>query len=125
MELNAFTVVFRTHEGNDPEANVQFDSDRETLLHFDRCARIYRAWSFYRRQLVDEAARSGLPVVRHLFLHYPDDSEVWDLSHQQFLVGRDLLVAPVLDPGRDSVRVYLPRGRWVHVWRPGAWTSAP
>lgn len=116
MELNAWTTVFRTHEGNRPADNAQFYSDEETLAHFSRCARIYRAWRDYRRQLVAEAAATGLPVVRHPFIHYPDDAEVYRLSYQEFMVGSELLVAPVLDAGRDRVRVYLPAGRWTHLW---------
>jgi alpha-glucosidase len=116
VELNAFTVVFRSHEGNRPAANAQVYSDDETLAHFDRFARVYRAWGFYRRRLVREAAETGLPVVRHPFIHYPDDPNVLGLSYQQFMVGEELVVAPVLDPGRATARVYLPRGRWVHLW---------
>ncbi|GAP62303.1 hypothetical protein ARMA_0726 [Ardenticatena maritima] len=116
MELNAFTTVYRTHEGNIPDANAQFYSDDETLAHFSRMAKVYAAWAFYRRQLVDEAAQTGLPVVRHLFLHYPDDPNVWRIRYEEFLVGTELLVAPVLDPQKETVDVYLPAGRWVHVW---------
>lgn len=115
-ELSAFNVVFRTHEGNIPEANHQFDSDPETLAHFARFAKVYRAWEFYRRRLVAEAAERGTPVVRHLFLHYPEDPRIQALSHEQFLVGTELLVAPVTDPGADRVEVYFPPGRWVHLW---------
>ena len=115
-ELSAFNVVFRTHEGNRPERNVQVYSDDESLAHFGRMARVYAAWGFYRKQLVDEAARTGHPVARHLFLHYPEDTEVYRLRHEEFLVGSELLVAPVTDPGRTSVRVYLPAGEWVHLW---------
>ncbi|OMO50813.1 Glycoside hydrolase, family 31 [Corchorus capsularis] len=41
-----------------------------------------------------------LPICRHLFLHYPDDEHVQRLSYQQFLVGSEILVVPVLDKGR-------------------------
>ncbi len=116
MELSAFTVVYRTHEGNRPEDNVQFYTDEETMAQFDRMARVYRAWASYRKRLVAEAAETGLPVVRHLFVHYPDDPNVYGISYEEFLVGSELLVAPVLDPGRGEVEVYLPRGRWVHLW---------
>lgn len=115
-ELNAFTVVYRTHEGNKPEANVQFYSDDETLDHFSRFAKVYKAWGFYRKQLVQEAARTGLPVVRHLFIHYPEDPNTYALSYEQFLVGSDLMVVPVLDPGRKTVDAYFPAGKWIHVW---------
>lgn len=115
-ELNAFTVVFRTHEGNKPEANVQFYSDEETMAHFSRFAKVYKAWEFYRKQLVQEAASTGLPVVRHLFIHYPLDPNTYTLSYQQFLVGSDLMIVPVLDPGRAAVDAYFPEGQWTHVW---------
>ena len=115
IELGAFTAVFRTHEGNRPGVNHQIYSDEETLRHFDRFARVYAAWKPYRIELVREAAATGLPVVRHPFVHYPDDPEVLGLQYQ-FLVGPDLMVAPVLDPGEEMVDVYLPAGRWVHLW---------
>ena len=123
-ELNAFTTIYRTHEGNQPEANVQFYTDEETLAHFARFAKVYRAWAFYRKQLVQEAGRTGLPVMRHLFIHYPDDPNTFALSYQQFLVGAELLVVPVLDSGRETVSAYFPRGRWVHVWTGEAYGDA-
>jgi alpha-glucosidase len=116
MELNAFTTIFRTHEGNLPEANVQFYSDNETYAQFDRCARIYQALAPYRRQLVQEAAATGLPVVRHPFIQYPGDPEVYGISYQQFMLGPDFMVAPVLDAGKSAVTLYLPAGEWVHAW---------
>jgi alpha-glucosidase (family GH31 glycosyl hydrolase) len=114
-ELAAFTTVFRTHEGNRPEVNHQIYSDEETLRHFSRFAKVYASWQPYRLELVKEASETGLPVVRHPFVHYPDDPEVLGLEYQ-FMVGPNLMVAPVLDPGEEMVEVYLPAGRWVHLW---------
>ncbi len=116
MDLNAFTTIYRTHEGNIPGVNAQFYSSEETLAHFARMAKVYQAWEFYRLELVQEAAETGLPVVRHPFIHYPDDPLVYGITYQQFMVGSELMVAPVLDPGTDRATVYLPAGRWVHVW---------
>jgi len=115
IELGAFTTVFRTHEGNIPEVNHQIYSDRVTLMHFARFAKIYAAWKPYRMELVKEASETGLPVVRHPFIHYPDDPEVHGLGYQ-YMVGSEFMVAPVLDPGADAVKVYLPEGEWVHLW---------
>jgi alpha-glucosidase len=122
-ELAAFTVVFRTHEGNRPRVNHQIYSDQETLRHFARLAEVYAAWKPYRMKLVEEAAETGLPVVRHPFVHYPDDPEVYDLDYQ-FMVGSEFMVAPVLDLGEDAVEVYLPAGRWVHLWSGKEYGSA-
>ncbi|KAK8541975.1 hypothetical protein V6N13_137453 [Hibiscus sabdariffa] len=119
MELNAFTVVFRTHEGNKPWCNSQFYSNDKTLSHFARFAKVYKAWKFYRVQLVKEAAQKGLPVCRHLFLHYPDDDRVQSLSYEQFLVGSEILVVPVLHKGKKNVKTYFPAGEnciWQHIW---------
>jgi alpha-glucosidase len=114
-ELSAFTAVFRTHEGNRPEVNHQIYSDEETLRHFSRFAKVYAAWKPYRMELVKEASETGLPVVRHPFIHYPEDPKVYSLEYL-FMVGIEFMVAPVLDPGENSVEVYLPAGRWVHLW---------
>jgi len=114
-EFAAFTTVFRTHEGNRPEVNHQIYSDEETLRHFSRFARVYAAWEPYRRELVREASETGLPVVRHPFIHYPEDPNVYGLEYQ-FMVGSEFMVAPVLDPGEGSAEVYLPAGHWVHLW---------
>ncbi|KAJ1395053.1 Glycosyl hydrolase, all-beta [Sesbania bispinosa] len=119
MELNSFTTVFRTHEGNKPSCNSQFYSNQQTLSHFARSAKVYTAWKFYRTQLVKEAAQKGLPVCRHLFLHYPNDERVHHLSYQQFLVGSEFLVVPVLDKGKKKVKAYFPLGEsssWQHIW---------
>nr|CAD1839947.1 unnamed protein product [Ananas comosus var. bracteatus] len=119
MELSAFSVVFRTHEGNKPSRNCQFYSNGSTLAHFARCAKIYKAWKFYRVQLVKEAAEKGLPVARHLFLHYPNDENVHKLTYEEFLIGSEILVVPVLDKGKNTVKAYFPLSSgcsWKHMW---------
>jgi alpha-glucosidase len=114
-ELSAFNSVFRTHEGLNPAISAQFDTDAETLAHFARMAKIYKALGFYRKRLVEEAARTGHPVVRHPFLEYPDDQNTYGLRYQ-FMYGSEFMVAPVLDPGVTSVQMYLPPGRWTNLW---------
>ncbi|KAK8942967.1 putative alpha-xylosidase 2 [Platanthera zijinensis] len=120
MELNAFNTIYRTHEGNKPESNCQFYSNRKTFSHFSRFAKVYKAWKFYRVQLIKEASENGLPIARHLFLHYPDDGHIHSLTYQQFLVGTEILVVPVLDKGKKKVKAYFPMGRencsWQHLW---------
>ncbi|OIW15479.1 hypothetical protein TanjilG_32883 [Lupinus angustifolius] len=67
----------------------------------------------------EEAALKGLPVCRHLFLHYPKDENVHHLSYEQFLVGSEFLVVPVLDKGKKKVKAYFPLGEsssWLHIW---------
>ncbi len=113
--------MFRTHEGNIPDRNAQVYADDESLTHFARMAKVYRAWEPYRRRLVDEAADKGYPVVRHLFLHYPEDPTARRLRYEAFLVGSELLVAPVLDAGVEEVHVW--SGQEYGDERQGTWHS--
>jgi sulfoquinovosidase len=131
MELNAFTSVFRTHEGLDPTIGAQIDSSPANTAQLARFAKVYKALAPYRKRLVAAAAARGYPVVRHLFLHYPDDPNTYSLRYQ-FLLGPDVMVAPVLDPGVDALDVYFPAGsEWTDLWtgtdagKPGAFSRMP
>ena len=116
IELGAFQVIFRTHEGVLPDWSHQFDSDQETLEHFARFSNVYDAWRDYRQTLVSEAASKGWPVVRHPYLHHPEERHFWSMSYQQYLIGSELWFAPVLDPGLNEVSIRLPQGKWVHAF---------
>ncbi len=65
----------------------------------------------YLYTVVEEAAATGRPILRPLFLHDPSDRAARDIADEA-LVGRDLLIAPVMRPGKTSREVYLPRGAW-------------
>ncbi|ODS59751.1 MAG: alpha-glucosidase [Erythrobacter sp. SCN 68-10] len=114
-ELGAFSPVFRTHEGNRPDDNLQIDSTPELIAGFVRWSRVHEALAPYLRHLVSEAQTSGLPAQRALFLHYPEDCETFTIQ-DQFLYGADLLVAPVIQAGARMRKVYLPDGDWRHLW---------
>jgi alpha-glucosidase/alpha-D-xyloside xylohydrolase len=62
-----------------------------------------------------ECTTTGLPIMRALWLHYPDDPSAVARG-DQFLWGRDILVAPVVEQGATSRQVYLPRGAWYDFW---------
>ncbi len=69
----------------------------------------------YTYTLAWEARDAGLPLMRAMWLHYPDDVRARGLG-TQFLWGRDLLVAPVFTKGATSREVYLPKGEWYDWW---------
>jgi alpha-D-xyloside xylohydrolase len=86
----------------------------EALDVFRRYARLRYRLLPYLYSVADETARTGLPTVRPLVFAYQDDPSVADLD-DQFLLGPNLLVAPVF--AGDTVRsVYLPEGEWVDWW---------
>ena len=55
-------------------------------------------------------------MVRHPYLHYPQEAAFRSMDSAQFMVGADFMVAPVLDPGVAVVSVTLPQGGWVDLW---------
>jgi alpha-glucosidase/alpha-D-xyloside xylohydrolase len=69
----------------------------------------------YNYTLVREACDTGLPPMRALWLHYPGDAEAVKLG-DEYLWGRDLLVAPVVEKGAKARRLYLPAGVWYDWW---------
>jgi alpha-glucosidase/alpha-D-xyloside xylohydrolase len=62
-----------------------------------------------------ECTRTGIPPMRALWLHYPDDPAAVARG-DEYLWGRDILVAPVVEKGAVSRRVYLPHGAWHDFW---------
>lgn len=69
----------------------------------------------YLYSAVRECSTTGMPIMRALWLHYPDDP-VAVARDDEYLWGRDVLVAPVFEKGTTSRRVYLPRGSWYDFW---------
>jgi alpha-glucosidase len=96
-ELAAFAPVMRSHEGNRPDDNLQYDSTPELLACF-------AVWSRVHAHLAP------------LFLHYPDDRDLYAIQ-DAFLYGADLLVAPVIADGARERTVVIPGDRpWRDVW---------
>ena len=114
-EMAVFTPVMRTHEGNRPATNFQYYDDAETMEAFGRLTQIHADLAPYIKQAVSENAKAGIPVQRPLFMHYEADGKTYDIQ-TEYLLGRDMLVAPVYTSGEEVKRVYLPEDEWVHLW---------
>jgi alpha-glucosidase (family GH31 glycosyl hydrolase) len=69
----------------------------------------------YTYTLAREAHDTGMPLMRALWLHYPNDKQALGQS-QEYLWGRNLLIAPVYEKGARSREVYLPVGTWYDWW---------
>ena len=65
-------------------------------------------------EVAEEFCESGIPAVRPLFYHY-DEGKAY-AADDEYLLGRDMLIAPVLRQGASSRTVYLPDDRWVHAF---------
>ena len=113
-EMNAFTPLLRTHEGNQPVNDVQFDDDGELLRQMAKCSKMHVALKPYLIDLVKEQTAKGTPVMRPLFYHYDEPKAYTEMT--EYLLGRDMLVAPIYEEGTSKRRVYLPEDVWVNIF---------
>jgi alpha-glucosidase (family GH31 glycosyl hydrolase) len=69
----------------------------------------------YTYSAVRECAVTGVPIMRALWLHFPDDPKAV-ARDDEYMWGKNLLVAPVVEKGATTRTVYLPRGHWYDFW---------
>jgi alpha-glucosidase (family GH31 glycosyl hydrolase) len=91
---------------------------------------VFRRFSKLRQRLIPYLAEQatvtrdiGRPLMRALALADPGDAESWRHPFQ-YLLGDDLLVSPVTEPGTKELTTYLPPGEWIDVWT-GQQTTGP
>jgi alpha-D-xyloside xylohydrolase len=88
------------------------DYDSELVKIAQKYTQMHHDLIPYTRSYLYQATQTGMPVMRALTFAYPDDKTLHD-TWDEYLFGRDILVAPVTEPGATSRRVYLPAGRWM------------
>ena len=113
-EMNVFSPLFRSHEGNQPVNDVQFDDDDDLLKQLSWASKAHAYLADYLKECVEENAQKAVPVMRPLFYHYNEPSAFTEKT--EYLLGRDILVAPVLKEKAVSRNVYLPDDTWVHLF---------
>src|SRR5580700_3941188 len=69
----------------------------------------------YLYSAVHECTITGMPIMRPLLLHFPNDPRSVECS-DQYLWGKSVLVAPVVEKAATERRVYLPQGGWYDFW---------
>ena len=77
----------------------------------------------YVRLAVKEAQAQGTPVMRHMYLYYPTDPNVYGMG-DEYMYGDSLLVAPVVTRGQTSRAVYLPDAQYFDFSPEGAWSPS-
>jgi alpha-glucosidase/alpha-D-xyloside xylohydrolase len=145
FQFGAFCPSFRSHgrttmtilpwgwgqsDRGDLETSTKPASDSEMLkrnvlpseMNNPRIEPVVKKYDELRYQLLPytytlawEARATGLPLMRALWLHYPADPIARGLGNE-YLWGRDMLIAPVYEKGAVSREVYLPEGEWYDWW---------
>jgi alpha-D-xyloside xylohydrolase len=140
FQFGVFSPLCRLHGFRQPgtmSGAEQSGAPNEPWSFGPEVYRILRQWLRLRERLrpyVMDAMRvahtDGLPPMRPLFLNFPGEPACWDIT-DQFLLGDDLLVAPVVTAGAVEREVYLPAGTsWRDAWTGarlagGQWLTAP
>lgn len=128
VAMGAFSPVMQWH--SEPRSGQFYHTERKrwnndrspwnlaSLYNDAEIIRVYRLFANLRMNLLpyiyQEAiysAKSARPLMAHLIVDYPEDAVVWSI-HDQYMFGRDLLVAPVIWEGAVSRKIYLPQGTW-------------
>ncbi len=111
MELGALQPFFRNHSAKESCRREPwlFGAAIEARAR-KAVERRYRLLP-YLYTLFEETARTGVPVMRPLWLEYPGDAATYGVDNA-YLLGPDLLVAPKLSAGAARYRVTLPAADW-------------
>ncbi len=118
IQVGALSPLMRFHGQG---ANAPWDMptqpklDQEMIEIYRRYVLLHHALQDYLLELAGQAHESGLTLVRPLVFNYPDDLEAQD-RWDEWLLGDDLLVAPVWRSGARSRDVYFPTGIWIDFW---------
>jgi alpha-glucosidase (family GH31 glycosyl hydrolase) len=110
-ELSVFTPFFRLHGSLIAGTHLPWRYDAETVSTYNHLAALHQRAAGLILKLWRAATRTGVPPTRPLWLDYPTDRTA-AAQDQEWLLGPDLLVAPVVQQGARSRPVYLPAGCW-------------
>jgi alpha-glucosidase len=111
FQLGAFNPVFRNHAATDTRPHEAWvDGPRHEALRREAIELRYRLLP-YLYTAAEENARNGLPIMRPVFLQYPQAESFYG-NGRDFMFGADLYVAPVVDERMDAHAVTLPPGAW-------------
>lgn len=111
LQFGAFNPLSRIHhEGNNTVEPWLFGIEAEAICKkaIEQKYQLFPYIYTYARQAFD----TGLPLMRALMLEYQDDPETFNLN-SQFLFGKELLVAPVMEQSATTKKIYLPEGVWI------------
>ena len=111
-EWAALTPIFRLHGSVAAGTHVPWTYDAETVRIYRRLSRLHIAAAPLIARLWRHAARTGLPIARPLWLAVPGDRRA-ARQDQEWMLGPNVLVAPVVTEHARSRAVYMPRGCWV------------
>jgi alpha-glucosidase (family GH31 glycosyl hydrolase) len=113
MEHTALSVVMQVYEDG---ARLPWLYDDAAAAEYQAMASLHQQLEPYNAVLVRGSQTAGTATIRPLPLAFPQDPGTVAVADAEYLLGPDLLVAPVVTAGATNASVHLPPGPWVHWW---------
>jgi alpha-glucosidase (family GH31 glycosyl hydrolase) len=126
IEVGFASPLMRFHGmGGTPWApTITGEPDEELLAIYRRYVELRHAMQPYLVDAAAEAATAAMPMVRPLVFAWPDEPDALD-RWDQWMLGPDLLVAPVWSTGAREREVWIPPGEWIDFWDRDATIEGP
>ena len=100
----------RAH-GAPPTEPWLYDSEKVQTVFRQSAEMKYKLMPYVYAQAM-ECTQKGLPMLRALFVEFPQDPGAWKID-DEYMFGSQILVAPLLEEGMTGRTVYLPEGKWI------------
>lgn len=114
-QAGAFQPFFRSHAHHDARHREAYIYQGETLKNIRQAIRMRYSFSLYWYTLFFESHSNGMPMMRPMWFHEPNDEKTYEIE-DQYLLGYALLIKPILDKGVTSTNVYLPGAAGQTAW---------
>lgn len=111
-QVGAFTPYFRNHSAIESlrQEPWQFGEKYERIIK--KYIQMRYQWMPQLYSLFYQAQEKGLPIMRPLMLEYPNDPKTYQLN-DQFMIGDNVMIAPIMSPEVTDRAVYFPEGQWI------------
>ena len=130
VQFAAFSPLMRDHLWTNNANAIDIWIDKEAFDFFKKYARIHMELVPYIQETAKEYRETGTPIMRHMMLEFPEENETYDCEYQ-YMFGSKFLIAPVVEEGETSKKVYFPKGVWKGFWNgdviksKGEWINVP
>lgn len=115
IEMGCFSPFCRNHASVGTRAQEPWAFDEETLGIYRKYLKLRYELLPYFYDLCRVEEQEGFPLMRPMVLNYEKDAETRNLNGQ-FMLGDNILAAPVTEQGMTQKLVYFPQGEWYDYW---------
>lgn len=110
-----FCPMPRMHNGDSARPKWPWNCPKETRELYKECLTFRYRFIPNIFSYAINGSRTGEPIIRPLFYNDIKDTKLYGIN-DEFFLGKDILIAPVVEKGALSRTVYLPKGNWVNLW---------